>query len=154
MKKMIVGKNRLKHILKYIGRLERYLRKSLFWGLPLLVINESIIQYTMACFLFILKPRWLLDPVFAPHDSYSDTASVIFFVICFISLLFLFVVSIRVLFVNEAYLKHHSIQRKYGVVWMELKTKSRWHIFYNLIFKMRRSLVCFSYLFLVYYNYF
>lgn len=47
-----------------------------------------------------------------------------------------------------------AAKQSYGVLWEGLKTKSPKQIFYNIVFIMRRFLVCFSYVFLMGFNYF
>lgn len=66
----------------------------------------------------------------------------------------MYFISIRLMYLPEKTLLTVGYMQKYGVLYEDLKTKSKKYIFMAFIFVLRRSVVCFVYLYLQNKNYF
>jgi hypothetical protein len=144
-KSLIVKMKSWKFWLKAVGNYQKTLRKGLIWGAPLLVSHESVTQLTMACLLFVIKPREIEDEEI--KDPFTSWFSFFFVAVCFIMLFSILSLSIRLWFLPRQARMSGMVSLRYNLMVEELRPKSRWSMLNNIIFIGRRILSCFIYLF-------
>lgn len=100
----------------------------------------------MAFLLYVIEPRFIK---FKDVSSmWTKICSFVFGCLSLISIIILFVISLRLIYLDKSVLENPLIIRKFGVLYDNLKTSKRIYLVYVSLFIYRRSFMAIIYLFL------
>ena len=115
--------------------------KSLFFTNFIVLVTESVLQLTMASYLFVYNKS---QP---NHNQETKTPVLNAFtwftvVYSFIALLLLIMFSIFIPLISKEKLESRSMKKKFGHLYDTLKPESQMALSYYLIFIARRMILC------------
>jgi hypothetical protein len=113
---------------------------------PIMMVLEAVLQITMAGMLGWFKPS---VPGVDSGDEFTESFATATGYSCLIMVIILLSLAFRLMLKSSEDLQERASNKKFGVLYENLKTTKKSSLFFNVVFIYRRIVVCFVYLFLV-----